>query len=638
MSALAAVLRLLARRLLSILLPVALAASAYLYLYPIFHGCAFPVPARRGGDDSGPGKRDVNPLWSTVRQHVAPGSVAVDEPAVFRLLVLADPQLEGDSSLPSEEFELLARMRRHWGVVKGSVLGSGDGDNVQEKEKKEGEGDDGDNVFLAISAVWEAFVYEDIPRTLGAARKRLDLLGNDYYLAHIYRTLHWWTRPSHVTVLGDLIGSQWVTDGEFERRGSRFWDRVFRGGERVSDEITRTGKKGYQQEKEGKEEDDSRLEQLERGNSTWTQRIINVAGNHDIGYSGDVSETRLERFERLFGRANWDVRFQHPVENQDGDKPTLHVINLNTLTLDSPALSSDIRSEGYGYINDLIAHRTYPVEDRTTFTLLLTHLPLHKEDGICTDGPYFKYHDSDDNDGPDGVPRFKEGGLQEQNHLSDELSAKGVLEGIFGLSGNEDSAGGGRGRNGLILTGHDHTGCDVVHFVDRSNTSSSTDDHDDGQTQTQEESQPWTWQAKRYHHATTTTTTTTIPKATPSIREVTLRSMMGEFGGNAGLLSLWFDADPAVNEWKYEITMCAAGVQHIWWAVHVVDIVTMIVFLVFFASGSSSSSSVKVDGGQTSRGKGRSPGSQPRVNGNGKDTDKEGSKVSKDSKETDAKQ
>lgn len=633
MSALAAVLRLLARRLLSILLPVALAASAYLYLYPIFHGCAFPVPARHGGDDSGPGKRDVNPLWSTVRQHVTPESVAVDEPAVFRLLVLADPQLEGDSSLPSEEFGLLARVKRHWGVVKGSVLGGGDDDNVQEKEKKEGEGNDGDNVFLAISAVWEAFVYEDIPRTLGAARKRLDLLGNDYYLAHVYRTLHWWTRPSHVTVLGDLIGSQWVTDGEFERRGSRFWDRVFRGGERVSDEITKTGKKDYEQEKEGKEEDNSRLEQLERGNSTWTRRIINVAGNHDIGYSGDVSETRLERFERVFGRANWDIRFQHPVENQDGVTPTLHVINLNTLTLDSPALSSDIQSEGYGYINDLIAHRTYPVEDRTTFTLLLTHLPLHKEDGICTDGPYFKYHDSDDNDGPDGVPRFKKGGLQEQNHLSDELSAKGVLEGIFGLSGNEDSAGGGRGRNGLILTGHDHTGCDVVHFVDRSNTSSSTDDHDDGQTQTQEESQSWTWQAKRYHNATTTTT---IPEDTPSIREVTLRSMMGEFGGNAGLLSLWFDADPAVNEWKYEITMCAAGVQHIWWAVHVVDIVTVIVFLVFVASGSSSSA--KVDGGQASRGKGRSPGSQPRVNGNGKDTYKEDSKVSKDPKGTDPKQ
>ena len=628
-------LRHLARRLLAILLPLAIVATVYLYLYPIFHGCAFPVPpsVSRGGSSHG---TNPNPLWSTLRQHIAPASVAADEPAIFRLLVLADPQLEGDTSLPSKEYELLARVREHWGVIKGSMLRGEDVQEEKEEEKEEnqeenqeeGEGEEDDNgsVFLAISAVWDTFVYEDIPRTLRAAQKRLDLLGNDYYLAHIYRTLHWWTRPSHVTVLGDLIGSQWVTDGEFESRGSRYWNRVFRGGERVSDEITRTGRKGYELGEKSK--DDSRLQQLERGDSTWTRKIINVAGNHDIGYSGDVSETRLERFERVFGRANWDVRFQHPVDLRQGSDddddvtPTLHLINLNTLTLDSPALSPDIQSDSYNYINDLIAHRTYPVGDRTTFTLLLTHLPLHKEDGICTDGPYFQYHDSDDDDGPDGVPRFKEGGLREQNHLSDQLSAKGVLEGIFGLSGDEDSAGGGRGRNGLILTGHDHTGCDVVYFVDRSN-STSTDD--DGQTQdesqSQSQSESWAWQAKRYHN-----TTADIPKDSPSIREVTLRSMMGEFGGNAGLLSVWFDANTAVNEWKYEITTCAAGVQHIWWAVHVVDIVTVVVFFVsVVVSGlgpGSSSPLAKVDRGQALHGKEGSPNSQPRVNGNGKATDK----------------
>jgi hypothetical protein len=57
------------------------------------------------------------------------------------------------------------------------------------------------------------------------------------------------------------------------------------------------------------------------------------------------------------------------------------------------------------------------------------------------------------------------------------------------------------------------------------------------------------------------------------IREVTLRSMMGDFGGNAGLLSAWFNFDE--GEWKYEIQMCRAGVQHVWWAVHVVDLATI---------------------------------------------------------------
>lgn len=582
----------LARRLLSVLLPLAITVTVYLYLYPIFHGCAFPLPRNR---EAGEGEENGNesPLLATLRQHVSTSSSSADapepEPAIFRLLVLADPQLEGDSSLPSPDDALLARIHKHWTTIKHAA---------QRLEED-------DNVLAALSAAWSEFVSSDIPRTLRAARKRLDLLGNDYYLAHIYRTLHWWTRPSHVTVLGDLIGSQWVTDEEFERRGRRFWERVFRGGERVGDEVTRTGMEGYNKEIM---QEDPGLEVLGAGaaDSTWAQKIINIAGNHDIGYSGDASEARLERFERVFGRANWDIRFQHPPIHQDGSNstitPTLHVVNLNTLTLDSPAFSQDIQSHGYNYVNDLISHRTYPVEDRTTFTLLLTHLPLHKEDGICTDGPYFTYHESDDEDGPEGVPRFRAEGLREQNHLSEHLSTNGVLQGIFGMSGDEDAPVGGRGRNGLILTGHDHTGCDVVHFVEASTDNSSTteDSRDDDTEKKNEEKESWKWKAKRYTHHHTSNNHNTSHVDTPSIREVTLRSMMGEYGGNAGLLSIWFDARPTVNEWKYEITMCAAGVQHIWWVVHVVDVVTVVVLLVYVVSGgspppASTSSSLKLE-------------------------------------------
>ena len=366
---------------------------------------------------------------------------------------------------------------------------------------------------------------------------------------------------------------------------------MFRGGERVGDEVTRTGVEGY-----NKMQEDPGLEELGAVDSTWARKIINIAGNHDIGYSGDASEARLERFERVFGRANWDIRFQHPpTHNQENSTitPTLHLINLNTLTLDSPAFSQDIQSHGYNYVNDLISHRTYPVEDRTTFTLLLTHLPLHKEDGICTDGPYFTYHESDDEDGPEGIPRFRAEGLREQNHLSEHISANGVLQGIFGMSGDGDAPVGGRGRNGLILTGHDHTGCDVVHFVDRSiNNSSTAEDGTEGKKDDSEEkkkeNESWKWNAKRYtHHHTPNNhhNTSHGDKPPPSIREVTLRSMMGEYGGNAGLLSIWFDARPSVNEWKYEITMCAAGVQHIWWVVHVVDVVTVVVVFVYLVSG-----------------------------------------------------
>ncbi|KAG2411848.1 hypothetical protein HFD88_009404 [Aspergillus terreus] len=547
-------------RLLSVLLPLAITSSLYLYLYPVFHRCAFPLP---GDSNGGPISRS---FIDTLRQHLVPQYAG--DPAIFRLLVLADPQLEGDSSLPKPETELTARVQHHWSTVKSAL------NETQSPVHR--------HVYTALSTALHTLATHDIPRALRAARKRVDLLGNDYYLAHIYRTLYWWSRPTHVTVLGDLIGSQWVTDGEFDRRGRRYWDRVFKGGERVHDNITVSGARGEVEAEKGEEA----LETLDASpDNAWARRIINVVGNHDIGYAGDANEARMERFERMFGRANWDVRFQHPplqLPDNSSVTPTLHLINLNTLTLDSPALSAQVQADSYAYVNDLIMKRSYPVEDRTTFTLLLTHLPLHKPDGVCTDGPYFSFFDADDEDGPDGVPRFKAGGLREQNHLSEGISATGVLQGIFGMSGEEDGPGGGWGRNGLILTGHDHTGCDVVHYVDRTPAEvTETSDEDEEGNEREDEAKSWRWNARRSDEP--------APESrTPSIREVTLRSMMGEYGGYAGLLSLWFDADPAVNEWRYEITMCSAGVQHIWWAVHVIDLVTVLLLVVYSVVGSGS--------------------------------------------------
>lgn len=525
--------------LVSILLPLAILSTVYLYLYPVFHGCAFPLPLP--GES---GSRDG--FVQTLRGHVPfPGFVSglwsgddsgddsgENRQAIFRLLVLADPQLEGDSSLPSAGL---------WERLSWIF-----------EEPDENNDDDNETSLIQKTTEKATAILEELQRSAQAARKTLDLLGNDYYLAHIYRTLHWWTRPSHVAVLGDLIGSQWVTDGEFEARGERFWQRVFAGGQRVGDipEVEELSGPGPGP----------------GPGADWSRRVINVAGNHDIGYSGDVSQARLERFERVFGRANWDIRFDLPAPDSDSDSDSagssggIHLINLNTLTLDSPALSDTVQTTSYNYINDVLT-RSPPVEDRSSFTLLLTHLPLHKEDGICPDGPYIAYHDEDDPD-----DRFREGGLREQNHLSQELSATGILQGVFGMSGDVHDATGGRGRNGLILNGHDHEGCDVVHYIqtktktesESESESDTTDVDDDESTDDDDE---WTWKATRYNGTT---------PETRSIREVTLRSMMGEFGGNAGLLSVWFD-----GEWQYEIQMCAAGVQHIWWAVHVLDVVVL---------------------------------------------------------------
>ncbi|KAL9106741.1 MAG: hypothetical protein Q9187_008523, partial [Circinaria calcarea] len=334
-------------------------------------------------------------------------------------------------------------------------------------------------------------------------RKQLDLLGNDYYLAHIYRTIHQHTKPTHVTVLGDLLGSQWIDDEEFERRGVRFWQRVFRHGQKVEEEVTARATVGTLGE-----------------DKSWSRRIINVAGNHDVGYAGDMTAEQVERFDKVFGRPNWEIRFRLPPEERDsgteddGNKrPELRVVILNSLNLDTPALDQNLQGETYNFVNEVIT-RSNPVEDRNIGTILLTHLPLHKEPGVCVDSPFFDFHPSDQG-----------GGVKEQNHISYE-AGKGLLEGIFGMSGNPHAPGQGLGRNGIILTGHDHEGCDVYHHLP-----ADEDEH------------ARRWKAEKWHDAAVT-----VNSSIPGIREITVRSMMGDFGGNAGLLSAWFDCE--AGEWR----------------------------------------------------------------------------------------
>ena len=516
-----------------LLLPVAIISTIYLYLYPIFRGCAFPLPA-------GNSSSSLDAIRSAFCQHYCyhhsnnGGEKKEKEKAAadFRLLVLADPQLEGDSSLPDKEDELGSRLSKHWEDILLSY-----------RSTKNNMGPTTTTIRNGILLWWNTIaeiLTTDIPASLAGFRKRVDLLGNDYYLAHVYRTMHWWSRPTHVAVLGDLLGSQWIGEGEFDLRGRRYWDRVFRGGEKVHNShhhIFDYG--GMEKEKE------------------WSNRIINVVGNHDIGYAGEVNRSRIDRFERVFGPVNWDVRFRyHPSSDPlpeggggSGKTPSLHLINLNSLVLDTPALSEEIQAETYRYMNEVIRHRSKPVGDPSSFTLLLTHVPLHKEEGICTDGPRFEFHEHDDDDDDDDKgPGYREGGLKGQNHLSQHVSSHAILEGIFGLSGNTDRAPNhGLGRNGLILTGHDHSGCDVLHYVD---------DDEGG----------WKWRAKPYSNNATVDT--------PSIREITLRSMMGEYGGNAGLLSIWFDEHD--GSWKYDFATCAAGLQHIWWFAHALVFVTCV--------------------------------------------------------------
>ncbi|KAH8774027.1 hypothetical protein BGZ57DRAFT_1016563 [Hyaloscypha finlandica] len=509
---------------LCILVPLSFLLSSYLYLYPVFHLCAFPAP------EDPPKSAFLN----TLRQHTL-FSQNSSKIAPFRLLTLGDPQLEGDSSIPDAEaatFPNFSKFRRD------ALLLDGTKHNPLQRLRH--------SLHDLID-----FCLDDIPKALEVYRKRLDHIGNDYYLGHIYRTLHWWTDPTHVTVLGDLVGSQWIDDDEFGHRGWRYWNRVFRGGIRVSEEVASQPAEDFQN-----------TIILGDDAEAWKKRIINVAGNHDIGYAGDLSQERMARFTRVFGKANYELRFQLPVNSTpatntsrkatleggddnevDGEEekpvPELRVVVLNDMNLDTPAGSTELQDETYNFLNQIIT-TSHDVTRPAHFTLLLTHIPMYKKDGICVDGPFFDFFDGEFSNG-----------VKEQNHLSADAS-KGFLEGIYGMSGDSWAPGHGFGRNGVVLNGHDHEGCDVYHYINQSAT-----------PERYWQAAPWAEaESGRYDDEA----------GVVGLREITVRSMMGDFGGNAGLLSLWFDEE--TWDWRFEFVNCKLGTQHIWWVVHILDLIT----------------------------------------------------------------
>lgn len=302
---------------------------------------------------------------------------------------------------------------------------------------------------------------------------------------------------------------------------------MFAGGKKVEDEIM----------------DSSRTEVL-GADRRWTERIITVAGNHDVGYAGDLNEDRVKRFEDAFGRVNWDVRFRLNDTNNNSTSgfggelfgkstPELRLVMLNSMNLDEPAKNAELRQQSLDFL-DRKLHQE-PISNDVG-TVLLTHIPLYKEAGICVDGPFFDYFEG-----------YRGGGVKEQNHLSQGISDQ-ILDGVSGPQ---------RRHKAIILNGHDHAGCQAYHL--RANVTVATSDEDTPGPHEEER-----WQAQRLSALEPHT-------GSSEVREITVRSQMGEFGGNAGFLSAWWDND--TQEWKFEYDSCMCGVQHIWWAVHVLDII-----------------------------------------------------------------
>ncbi|KAL7929620.1 hypothetical protein V8C35DRAFT_314810 [Trichoderma chlorosporum] len=535
---------------LGLLVPVAIACTIYLYLYPVFGGCAFPLPSRDAHEAFEATKR----LHWPFNQTEADADHVPTQLAPFRLLALGDPQLEGDTSIATvvlgtfphviSIYKQLTFQTEHWSFR--------------------------ERIRWTVHDIVDV-IFEDIPWYIDSLRKRLDLVGNDFYLAHIYRTLHWWSRPTHVSVLGDLLGSQWIEDDEFEKRGRRFWERTFRGGERVPDDIATWPEHEY---------DLTGMLDGSEAEEIWAKRIINVAGNHDIGYAGDLTRERLDRFERVFGKVNYELRFGIPINdsevlatihhdetNPESNRlePEIRIVVLNDMNLDTPAKDPELQDATYKFINTVIG-TSAAVEYSGIFTLVLTHIPLYKPEGVCVDAPFFDFHGAEDG-----------GGVKEQYLLSADAS-KGFLEGFYGMNKDPNAAGGGRGRKGLILNGHDHEGCDTYHFINQTNGTDPSERF---------------WEVARWRDAQARGLPNLTTSGVPGSREITVRSMMGDFTGNAGLLSMWFDQE--TWQWEYEFVNCRLGTQHFWWFVHFLDFGLVIAFLVYIVVTILGAAGVDVD-------------------------------------------
>ncbi|KAM9915825.1 hypothetical protein OXX59_010375, partial [Metschnikowia pulcherrima] len=120
--------------------------------------------------------------------------------------------------------------------------------------------------------------------------------------------------------------------------------------------------------------------------------------------------------------------------------------------------------------------------------------------------------------------------LRSHNHLLYETTQQ-VLDIVFP---NAD-------KEGIILTGHDHVGCNTWYG------------HHDGE-----------WVASGEKEASDR----------KHVREVVVRAMMGEFDGQTGLVTGQFDY--AENAWKFEFTYCSFVIQHVWWASKVALLLTVL--------------------------------------------------------------
>ncbi|KAG0365912.1 hypothetical protein BGZ54_006064 [Gamsiella multidivaricata] len=386
----------------------------------------------------------------------------------------------------------------------------------------------------------------------------VDLAFNDAYMRHIYKSMTKpsWTSPlqsisaysapsddngsedpstkhvptglTHISILGDLFSSQWIDDDEFQVRLGRYRSifidpALMKGsGSRTSNHVE------------------------------YIPELINVTGNHDIGYGYDISQSRLDRWEEAFGKSNFvSSVFIPSTKGSPRDPPStatssarkLHFVVLNTMLLDGPSSDENLRSQTWQFMQEAAEIKTLRPNDKI---VLLTHIPFHKEAGICVDAPDIRLH--------------WDNTIIEQTMLTLNTT-QWILDHL---------------KPDLILNGHDHFGCDVTH---------TKDIHDDLQQQQQQQQHALSsWTA----YATSSLSVKSSVKNRISVREITQRSMMAEYGGYSGLFEVRVIPQAAaaavaledhIPDLEFHYTACGFFTDMQVWIVIIIDLIVACIWI-----------------------------------------------------------
>lgn len=381
--------------------------------------------------------------------------------------------------------------------------------------------------------------------------KKLDTFGNDYYLGHIFNTMFKRLRPDFSIVMGDLFSSQWISDDEFYNRTSRYIRRVFPGAmplnyDRIEElKANHPGDDGINYKTDWVKFADKTIHTInndkeslsfDMGNDVykWTDEdscmFINMTGNHDIGYSGDITYQHMSRFTDMFGKDNFVLHY-----NQ-GKPNSYRIVNLNSMLLEGPPLENELVSTTWEFLYQLFEEKFEGT------TILLQHIPMYKPNGLCADGPDTRFYPSDYEKEP-----YKQGLMRSQNHLSIETTDK-IMNLLFH-----------NGKPGIILTGHDHVGCDVVY----NRYTSKMKDNPQGLAISH-------WKASSRVDSKSDNKQFTGEV----VQEITVRSMMGDFDGATGLLEMKFNEKYDSFDFVYK--ECLFAVQHVWWVTMVSNILVIL--------------------------------------------------------------